>query len=311
MICTAYTFGTFSKISEFVRFGRRLEGSIQRRIMLLEYTRNRLIKELSDGITLDNLIKVAAEFPEDTIVFHGPSFDNRDLDTQVCFNSPTTQSIEEITRLHPLKNDQWVIIHSLVLSALKSICSNQQVSSDLLSELEQTIKQGLASSNNRAESYLIASKFLLDAFRSEENSTDLRQLFPSQLNEEHAANLSLDYSVIANVSLVLEALLFQRLIWACRKHKPGKNDETLEFSNRILAWLQAKINVLAEGEQLYPTEVLSDEPLSESMLPITAFVIEEKSASFINNLFQREIVGSWLQSLRSLEKICLALLRLE
>jgi hypothetical protein len=101
---------------------------------------------------------------------------------------------------------------------------------------------------------------------------------------------------------VLEALMFQRMVLHCRKHKSDAH--AAQLASRLLEWLQAQTNRLTGDEQVFPTETFSNEPLADAMLPIAAFLVDQKSADFIQDLFKRQIVSSWVQSFKQFEKMC-------
>jgi hypothetical protein len=112
MMVTAFKHGTFSKISEFLRFFTRVDQSLHRTFVELDLLRHDLL--FAEAIPhnqevrrppLDAVLHEISAFVSDTLntsdEFFATRWDNRDSHVMIHFNTPKSPSIfEELQTEH-------------------------------------------------------------------------------------------------------------------------------------------------------------------------------------------------------------------
>ena len=113
MICQAYKYSTFSKIDDFIQFGRRIENSIHQTLIRTEKARLNLITSQSHHDL--------ACLPPLESQFYAKLMDNRDLKVLECWLPEREIEIELETRPHAPFEKGEVELQALVLHMVRML----------------------------------------------------------------------------------------------------------------------------------------------------------------------------------------------
>jgi len=148
MVVLAFKQGTYSKISEFLRFFTRVDHSLHRAFVALDLLRHDTL--FSEAIPhnqearrspLDSVLHEISSFPADDLLCseeHCTSrWDNRDNQVMIHFNTPTSPSVFEELQTEQRRTAAWFQVNALTLKVLQKTVKKEADAQVAVEELEK------------------------------------------------------------------------------------------------------------------------------------------------------------------------------